>query len=220
MIIQSKNFSLKLEEILKDDIPHSLFNQTERNVIKLVKDWFSGKECFRFNTSGSTGEPKEIDIQRDKIIYSANSTFNFIDPTKQIKTCLLCIDPSFIGGAMVVFRAIIMQLDLYLIEPTMKILEEIPANFETDLVSIVPAQFYNLDRKSTEKFKHILIGGGPMGVIKENYANAVYSAFGMTETISHIALRSIGEELFSTTGDTQVRVNDEKVLRIQRDNNR
>lgn len=215
MIIQSKNFSLKLEEILIDEIPHLHFNQTEKNVIRLVKDWFNGKECFKFNTSGSTGKPKEIDIQRDKIIYSTNATFNFIDPDDHIKSCLLCIDPSFVGGAMVVFRALIKNLDLFIIEPTMEIMKQIPVNLSADLVSMVPAQYHNLDKNSLDRFGNVLIGGGPMGVMKENHLSNVYSTYGMTETISHVALRLLHEQEFKSTGDTEVRINNKGCLEFK-----
>ena len=97
MIIQSKNFRLKLDEILKEDYPASSLNETELNVIGLVKKWVSGEKSFDFTTSGSTGIPKTITISRDKIELSATNTIKFLDPTgNAIHSSLLCISSALL----------------------------------------------------------------------------------------------------------------------------
>lgn len=214
MIIGSANFKLKLEEFQKAG-SISPSNQTEEKVFWLVNKWISGVKRFTFRTSGSTGTPKEYQIHRDKIVMSAKSTFKTIDPTKNFKNALLCINPDFIGGAMVVFRALIMDLDLYIIEPSGEIMQHLPAAFKTDLVSMAPLQFKKLSTKDLDKFRTILVGGAPLDQLsKPNTHCKIYATYGMTETVSHVALREINEPDFRTIGDIQVSLNTDQCLQF------
>ncbi|MEM6735020.1 MAG: AMP-binding protein [Bacteroidota bacterium] len=216
MIIKSANFQLKLEEFLKDKSSSYFTNKTEKSVFQLIDDWINGSKAFTFHTSGSTGKPQKIQITRDRIIYSTRSTFDFIDPKNEIKNTLLCINPQFIGGAMVVFRALIMNLDLYIIDPTKNIVEIIPDNDKIDLVSMVPMQFQAMNNESLDQFKTVLIGGAPLGVLQDcNSKSDIYATYGMTETVSHIALRSISDVEYRTTGDTKVRLNENGCLQFK-----
>ncbi len=216
MIVESLNFRLKLEEFLKEESYTSLINETERTVKRLASEWSSNSEHFSFITSGSTGQPKNISISREKLDYSIESTFKAIDPEREIRSALMCINPSFIGGAMVVFRALKMNLDLYIIEPTRNINEALPSNYKADLVSLVPMQFDTMNEDTIARFKNILVGGGPVGPRKNsNHQSSIYSTYGMTETVSHVALRKIDEELFRTTGDTEVSLADDGCLQFK-----
>lgn len=69
-----------------------------------------------------------------------------------------------------------------------------------DFVAMVPMQVYNtlqvpMERERLSRIKHLIIGGG---AIDEKLAselrklpNAVWSTYGMTETLSHVALRRL-----------------------------
>ncbi len=214
MIIKSKNFVLKLEEILKDDLPTERYNEYEKNVLRLIQSWHSSVQNFSHHTSGSTGRPKKIEISRDKIEISASATMAAIDPLGSIKHSFLCLNPLFIGGAMVVYRALIFDHDLTLLEPANELqfqLDDQPF----DLVSLAPLQFYKLPKKQIDAFKVVLIGGAPMAVLDTPYESKVFSTFGMTETVSHIALREIASEIFETTGDTIIGLTDDQTLKIK-----
>lgn len=211
MIIHSKNFSLKLEEILKVEISALIINETEKKVIKLIKQWINNDQLFHFPTSGSTGKPKIISVPRDKIIYSTNATFDALSKEKVLRTCLLCLDPTFIGGAMVVFRALIKELDLYIIEPTTRIADSLDDEFYFDLVSVVPMQYQAMTQLQINRFHTILIGGAPIQSGEVSH-DQVYSTYGMTETVSHVALRKLNQDVFQTTGDTKVRLEEQGQL--------
>ncbi len=216
VIIESANFRLKLDEFLKEGSPTFHTNETERNVFRLVREWSNGANNFTFTTSGSTGAPKKIVIDREKIHYSVQSTFEVIDPRNKIKSSLLCINPEFIGGAMVVFRALIKRLHLYIVEPTSTIVASIPENYSSDLVAVVPMQLKEMIPKDVARFKNILVGGGPLEM--EDFRDApsnIFSTYGMTETVSHIALRKIGSEYFQTTGDAEVSLHQDGCLQFQ-----
>ena len=216
MFIESANFKLKLEEFQKVD-PFSLdMNETEEKVFRLVKTWMSGNSAFTFKTSGSTGSSKIIHIDKQKIELSTKSTFEYLDIVGKITNTLLCLDPNFIGGAMVVFRALIRELDLYIVEPTSDVISQLPANFTTDLVSMVPMQFRNLTSKEIDRFKTILIGGAPMEVMPElKSSSRVFSTYGMTETVSHVALREIDKTNFNTIGDMKVGIDENECLKFK-----
>ncbi len=213
MIIRSNNFVLKLEEILKDSLPTERYNEHENIVLNIIRKWFSNAKSFIHHSSGSTGRPKKIEISREKIEISTKATLDFIDPDNTVKSSLLCLDPSHIGGAMVVYRALIAEHDLHIIEPTSNIISIIGAN-SFDLVSMVPLQFKALSHSQIDQFGKILIGGAPIDSKTVKTSAAIYSTFGMTETVSHIALRSLSEDVFTTTGDTIVRIDQDDTLEI------
>lgn len=215
MIIYSKNFCLKLEEILKEELPTETYNDTEKNVLKIVRNWHSDKSHFSHQTSGSTGVPKQIEISREKIKYSSQATMSFIGSKANINNTLLCINPEFIGGAMVVYRALINDLDIHIVEPGTNFIDQLAHDDQFDLVSMVPMQFEKLTQDQISRFKVILIGGAPMPVKKEQYKAKVYSTFGMTETVSHIALRPLSEEVFTATGDAEIGINKDQSLKIK-----
>lgn len=216
MIIQFENFQIKLDEILNDRFSLSEFIGIEFNVLKLISDWFSDQDTFVFKTSGSTGKSKEISIHRKLIEYSVKATFDHIDPENKIESAILCLDPNFIGGAMVVFRAAIMHHDLFVIKPSNNPLENLKPNDHYGLISMVPLQYQNSDVNKINQVSHILIGGGQINTINNADVNAkVYATFGMTETISHIALRKIEQSIFTTTGDARVSVDADSALIIK-----
>ena len=217
MIVRSKNFELKLEEITQEKIIRVTKNDTEKKTLELINLWRKGIPAFHFKTSGSTGEPKTITIDREKIEYSTRATFQFIDVNNQIKNTLLCINPGFIGGAMVVFRALIMDLDLFITEPTSNPGPEFPSFEVFDLVSLVPLQYEAMDRQDLERFGVVLIGGAPFAgnAISGLKATNVFSTYGMTETVSHVALRKLEEPFFCTTGDTKVNLDVDGCLQFK-----
>lgn len=222
MIIKSQNFVLKLEEILKEDLPTERYNELEKFVLNLIRSWHSGQKSFTHQTSGSTGRPKKIEISRDKIELSAKATLSFVDPAKKLKSSLLCLNPQHIGGAMVVYRALIFQHHLTISEPTSSPLTEFDESDKFDLVSMAPLQFNNLTESEINRFKVILVGGAPMPILESKFAGAVYSTFGMTETVSHIALRAINDSIFKTAGDTVIKqdVDDSLMLKGSITNNK
>ncbi|MEO9484662.1 MAG: AMP-binding protein [Ekhidna sp.] len=181
--------------------------------MNIIRRWHSSEQYFTHQTSGSTGTPKKIKISRSKIVSSAKATLSSIDPENQIKTSLLCISAAHIGGAMVVYRSLIFEHDLTIVAPSASPMDELGGE-AFDLVSFVPMQFNKLSPTDLNCFRTVLIGGAPIEVRKVKTTAKIYSTFGMTETVSHIALRPIGEELFTTTGDTKVAIGDEGGLMI------
>lgn len=216
VIIQFEKFQLKLDEIINDDFSLSKFNRIEFNVLKLITAWFSEQDQFVFKTSGSTGASKSIPIDRNKIIYSCQATFKAIDPDQKTTSSLLCIDPKYIGGAMVVLRACIMNHNLKVIEPSSNPLSSLEKEDAFDLTSMVPLQFQNSSPTDLNKVKNILIGGASFSnSIDPEIKSNVYFTFGMTETVSHFALRKMDQDSYYTTGDTLLAVDSDSALQVK-----
>lgn len=171
----------------------------EKEILSFIIDWKAGKNIFHLKSSGSTGIPKKISIHRDQMTLSAESTLEFLSISKG-GTTLLCLDPSYIAGKMVIVRSIIGNMDLYAIDPKSNPLIEFELENKIDLASFVPYQIIEIleDPYSLNKFrniKNVLIGGASISLHLErqlrSHENRIFHTFGMTETVSHIALRPL-----------------------------
>lgn len=169
-------------------------NQSHRDKIDdFVRDWHDKSLFFSVNTSGSTGKPKTIKIQKKHAIESAKATLKALG-IKNKSTALLCLSPDSIGGKMMIVRAIIAELKLIVVEtssnPTIK------TNDEIDFCAMVPMQVKNtVEAQLLEKIKLLIIGGGQidneLNDQLKHKTTLSFQTFGMTETISHIALKNI-----------------------------
>jgi len=178
--------------------PQSAFAQ---QVQQFVSDWESGQTSFEIKTSGSTGKPKTISLNRKLMEASAKATMQAFEFGK-INSVWLAISPMHIGGLMVLVRACLANQDVIFSEPTNQLSTEIQAGLPlSHFTSLVPSQLHHLlsDEKSIRylnQMKGILVGGGPVSpalqyLIASSLKVPVYQTFGMTETISHVAYRTL-----------------------------
>ena len=201
MIVRFAKCELKIDQIKKDDISEKKFMDHELVVIRLIKKWLANDSKFQFNTSGSTGLSKVIYIDRKTIEYSCNATLTKLDPNRTFRSSLLCLNPEMIGGAMVVFRALTRELDLTVIPPTSDPFNQIGDRF-FDLVSVVPLQLSSASEKHIDQFHTILVGGANLHEQSIKTKARIFSTFGMTETVSHFALREMNNSSYDCIGDT------------------
>lgn len=168
-----------------------------KQLLLFLQEWFSESPTIRLHTSGSTGTPKEIIARKEQMMRSAKITCDFLGVQRNDKA-LLCLPLSYIAGKMMVVRAIYAGLDLYPAEPDGHPLALQSTPF--DFAAMVPLQVYNSLQSDQEterlsKIKHLIIGGGAIDEDLEerlkDFPNAIYSTYGMTETLSHIALRQV-----------------------------
>lgn len=176
----------------------------EVSLADFLQEWFNDSPLLKVHTSGSTGTPKELRVEKERMKNSARLTVSFLG-LKSGDSALLCMPLPYIAGKMVVVRSIVAGLDLMTVSPCGRPLEnlkEIP-----DFAAMIPMQVYNSlqheqDRAKLEQIKHLIIGGGAiddkMAEELKSFPNAVWSTYGMTETLSHIALRRLnGDEASS-----------------------
>lgn len=164
---------------------------------EFVSDWQSDSPTLLVHTSGSTGKPKPMLVEKRRMEASARITCGFLG-LRAGDTALLCMPLDFIAGKMVVVRSLVWGLQLVAVEPSghpLKGLTESPT-----FAAMVPMQVYNSlkveeERRLLRDIKHLIIGGGAinrdMAEVLCGFPNAVWSTYGMTETLSHIALRRL-----------------------------
>ena len=165
-----------------------------------LDEWNNPKNTVEVQTSGSTGVPKCIRVEKQRMLNSARITCDFLG-LKTGDTALLCMPLDYIAGKMVVVRSIERQLRLTTVEASGHPLKNITNSF--DFAAMVPMQVYNSlqvpeEREKLRTIKHLIIGGGPINDDLQqqlsSFPNNVWSTYGMTETLSHIALRRLNGE--------------------------
>lgn len=156
-----------------------------------LKDWFDEKEHIIAKTSGSTGKPKNIKISKKAMLASAEATGQFFKLGARSKV-LLCLSSEFIAGKMQWVRALHLGWHLRLVPVDAQPLQHTRATF--DFAAMVPLQAQNSLPKLTQ-ISQLLIGGAPLSYALEQELQKlpidIYHSFGMTETITHIALRNL-----------------------------
>lgn len=168
-------------------------------VRELIRAW-NNDLPVTFTTSGSTGKPGIHSFSIAQIRQSAKATSEALGLVREEEHLLLCLDPKFVGGAMQVFRALELNCPLTVVPTGKKVWEVLPASDAITLASLSPAQLMQpeFDAKAYAAVKRVLLGGSGIlpGLISrlEGLPNQTYHTYGMTETLSHIALRKLPEE--------------------------
>lgn len=162
-----------------------------------LAEWFDDSTTVKVYTSGSTGTPKELYVEKQRMMNSAMMTVSFLH-LKQKENALLCMPLQYIAGKMVIVRALVAGLNLIPVTPCGHPLQAI--NQPLSFGALIPMQVYNslqdpMERERLKNIRHLIIGGGAidndMGEKLKSFPNEVWSTYGMTETLSHIALRKL-----------------------------
>lgn len=172
-----------------------------------LQEWNSPSETLLVHTSGSTGKPKPMWVEKQRMLNSAHITCDFLG-LRPGDSALLCMSLDYIAGKIMVVRSIERKLRLFSVKPSGHPLSDESltkmVEMDFDFVAMVPMQVYNTlqvpqERERLSRIKHLIIGGGAIddALAEElrSLPGAVWSTYGMTETLSHIALRRLnGEE--------------------------
>ncbi len=184
--LQGKSFNSK-EELI------DFSKEISVEVANFLIDWFDAKTLVGVKTSGSTGNPKIIQLQKIHMIHSAKATgayFNLSENT----SALLCMSPNYIAGKMMLVRALTLGWHLDILKPTSNPLKNRDKNY--DFSAMVPMQLHN-SLGEIHKIKKLIVGGGViseelLGKIQE-VKTEIFATYGMTETITHIAVKRINQ---------------------------
>ncbi len=170
----------------------------KNKVEEFVSNWNNSSFFIETKTSGSTGKPKIIRLSKTQMITSAKMTGEYFGLSKN-KTSLLCLSIDTIAGKMMIVRAIVHQMKLLVGSPQSNPL--IGMDEKIDFIALVPLQVNKIINESLSTFKSIesvLIGGAsiPQNIIEtlKKEKLTCFQSFGMTETVSHIAIRKVGFE--------------------------
>lgn len=154
--------------------------------------------ALRALTSGTTGPPKLILIPRRDLVFSARLTFDTFG-LQEGDRVLLCLPCAYIAGKMMVVRAMALGLNLHIIDPRGSVLDNLQVRDRFRFTAMVPLQLHRAiqeDRKRVEEqFQTILLGGGPVSDALEEdlqgLRTEVFQGYASTETVTHVALRSL-----------------------------
>ncbi len=229
-----KGHHFTLEELPLVELTSLGIDAYGQQALQFCQDWLQGQEVFPIHTSGSTGKPKEIKIHREQMDASAQATLRFLGLQAGARA-LVCIPTQYIGGRMMLVRGLLGGLHLHVIPPQsnpyaefLRSLspEELPSY---DFWALVPLQLQTLLEqeahviRSLEKAQAIIVGGAPVSAPLwaklQKLKAPVYSTYGMTETVSHIALRALNGSQASTSFQllpgNEIQVDDRQCLAVR-----
>ncbi|MBV2223582.1 MAG: long-chain fatty acid--CoA ligase, partial [Cloacibacterium sp.] len=158
---------------------------------------------------------------KKRMLNSAKMTCDFLG-LKEGDTALLCLPVQYISGKMMLVRAIERKLKVIISVPSSA--PEISENVE--FCAMTPLQVQNsLDQ--IHFIKNLIIGGAAVSEKLKNeifttlqFSNShtrIYETYGMSETLSHIALRQISpiqENYFTIFNDVEISVDERNCLKI------
>ncbi|MCB0768790.1 MAG: AMP-binding protein [Flavobacteriales bacterium] len=165
---------------------------------RLIDELITSDGPLIAHTSGTTGPPKRIVLDRVDLLASAHLTGKTFGLTKGDRA-LLCLPCGFIAGKMMVVRAMVLGLDLHVIDPRGSILDHLDREEHFRFTAMVPHQLQRALEEDPERvnaqFNTILLGGGPVGSMLLDLVNTigtkVFQSYGSTETLTHVALRAL-----------------------------
>lgn len=189
-----------------------------------LAEWFDGSDTVKVHTSGSTGTPKALHVEKRCMMNSAMLTVSFLH-LRRGENALLCMPLQYIAGKMVVVRALVAGLNLIPVTPCGHPLQSIdlPLTFG----ALIPMQVYNslqnpIECERLKNIRHLIIGGGAVdpAIVQtlRSFPHGVWSTYGMTETLSHIALRKLNgpdaSEWYTPFDQVALSLSDENTLVI------
>ena len=176
------------------EIANGLINRGahyEISIGNFIQEWLDNNDYVVVKTSGSTGVSKNLVLSKQKMISSAKATGTFFKLPENT-TALLCLPSNYIAGKMMLVRAMVLGWNLHVVAPGKNAISHDDTDY--DFVAMVPYQVqYSL--KSLNKIKKLIIGGAAISKKLNDQLQGVdtevFATYGMTETISHIAVRRI-----------------------------
>ena len=192
ILIESIPYSNWEIEMVRMNIPAD--NRSFRQeLFSFLSEWFDPADTLLVHTSGSTGKPKELYVEKERMMESACLTCSFLGLQKE-DSALLCMPLQYIAGKMVVIRALVVYNSLQVPE----------------------------EKAILQQIRHLIIGGGPidsqLNAALKDFPHAVWSTYGMTETLSHIALRRLNgpeaSDWYTPFESIQIRLSKENTLVI------
>jgi O-succinylbenzoic acid--CoA ligase len=204
-------------------------NKFETKVLDFIKEWFSDSKMVKIQTSGSTGNPKIFEVEKSKMLNSAEMTCQFLGLEKG-NLALLCLPIEYISGKMMVVRSISAKMQLEIVTPSLNPLQDIDKTI--DFCAMTPLQVENSLGK-IHLIRNLIIGGAAVSetlkkkiweslkTSKKNLNRTsetkIFETYGMSETLSHIALRQIfpvTDEWFSVFGGIDISLDQRGCLTI------
>lgn len=192
----------------------------EKVVGDFLLNWLDEKPYVVVQTSGSTGAPKPVKLDKTSMVNSAIMTGDFFG-LQPGDSALHCLPSRYIAGKMMLVRAMIIGLELEIVYPT-----TMPAYDDLrhyDFCAMIPLQLQNSLHR-LENIDKMIVGGAAVShSLQQELQNLkvkVFETYGMTETVSHVAVKPLNhtdskmESGFKTLPDVSVKTDDRNCLVI------
>lgn len=196
----------------------------ERVAGDFLLDWLNDKSHIRVKTSGATGQPKWIWLQKQRMVNSAIASGDFFEISVG-DSAFHCLPADFIAGKMMLVRAMVLGLETDLAEPSAHPLEGVEKTYHFAAMTPLQAQ-HSLEK--LHRIKKLIVGGAPVSreltKALQYVPTQVYETYGMTETITHIAVKPLNhlsspaeqdKAVFTTLPNVTVRSDERGCLVIQ-----
>lgn len=205
----------------------NLSDKKGKSGIERFLESLDSTDSFTFKTSGSTGTPKKLKFTKEQLEKSAKQTAKAFDLNE--KSILLCpLSPSYVAGRMMLVRAWYLDAELVYTDGV-KNPFEIAGSYKITFAAFVPLQLENMlaDGESIEwlnSMKTIIVGGAPvhdnlLESIREKLTVPVYQTYGMTETLTHVAIRRLNgaqaSEYYKPLSGVKLGVDDSNCLKLK-----
>ena len=196
----------------------------EKTTGNFLIDWLNNNDYLYVNTSGSTGKPKAIKLQKQAMVNSAIATGDFfgLEPGD---TALDCLPSHYIAGKMMLVRAMILGLEIDHVEPSAHPIFDYEKKY--DFCAMIPLQLKHTINY-THNIKTIIVGGSmitkPLLEQISHSTPRFYETYGMTETVTHVAVRPLtsksgeGKKYFSALPNITFDKDDRNCLIINASN--
>jgi len=197
LILEGEQYGkFELLKISNQKLEDTSIADWEKSIWKCIANWLNDNDFIMVNTSGSTGKPKPIRIPKNAMLQSAKATGKHLG-LNPLNKALLCLSAQYIAGKMMIVRSFVLGLDLILAEPkhpSWRLVENI------SFVAMVPLQVQKVlkqDASLLKKSLRLIIGGAPVSNQLEKDLQGVsakcFATYGMTETVTHIALKQLNK---------------------------
>jgi len=211
--IQAKN----IFQLTKNELFH-----LDKYLFDFISAWKNSSETIETTTSGSTGKPKIIHLNKSAIINSALATNKHFNLSEN-SIFFNCLPAKYIAGKMMIIRSLQANAKILFSNSYGNPIDEL--NQSVDFCAMTPHQVKVSLNTCPDNFKWIktlIIGGGPIDgeleELLETIPSKCYHTFGMTETISHIAVREISKKnipkVFICLPNVMIKTNNAKQLII------
>ena len=210
------------------DRANPVLDDNARSALDFCQRWLAGQEEFIVQTSGSTGAPKPITLTRQQMESSALATAAALGLAAG-DHALVCLPTQYIAGRMMLVRGMVLGMPMTLVAPAAHPLAALPATARFAFTAVVPLQLQTLLADDTPAvraqlagMKAILVGGGPVSAVlaaaTASLPAPVYHTYGMTETVTHVALRRLNgpgaTDLFIPLPGVRLRLDERGCLAI------
>ncbi len=198
-----------------------------RQAWEFCRAWAEGKTSFILHTSGSTGQPKPIALTRAQMQASARMTQHKLG-LEEGQNALICLNIAYIAGTMMLVRGMETGMRMYVVSPSSLPFEALPQSVKIDFAAFVPLQIQTLLEQGQahrlNALNVILVGGAAVGGVLltqiRRLSVAVFSTYGMTETVSHVALQRLNatdfkRESYELLAEIEAETDERNCLRVR-----